>query len=249
MSPNRLFAFEPYRLDLQERQLLRGTEAVPLPPKLFDLLAVLVQNPGSLLQKEDLLQRVWGDVAVEEGSLTRGISSLRQALGSPPDGRDYIQTVAKRGYRFTASVRETTVTELDSTRFPGGMPPLDVSAFVGRDAELARMQDVWQRAKNGPRQLLLVTGEPGIGKTRLALEFARACGSEGATVLLGYSDEEALVSYQPFVEVLSRYVRACPAPDLRAQLAAAGGGTELALLIPALLHRVPDLRNPAGRQP
>jgi DNA-binding winged helix-turn-helix (wHTH) protein/tetratricopeptide (TPR) repeat protein len=255
MSPNRLFAFEPYRLDLHERQLLRGKQVVPLSPKLFDLLAVLVQNAGSLLQKDDLLEQVWCDVAVEEGSLTRGISSLRQVLGSSPDGRDYIQTVAKRGYRFTANVRETIVTELDSTRFPGGipLPPLlldtDAPAFVGRDAELAQMQDVWQRANNGRRQLLLVTGEPGIGKTRLSLEFARARGGEGATVLVGCSDEEALVPYQPFVEALSWYVRACPEPDLRAQLAAAGGGTELALVIPALLHRLPDLPTPLAINP
>ena len=255
MSPKRLFAFEPYRLDLQERQLLCGTQAVPLAPKLFDLLAVLVQNAGCLLPKEDLIEKVWCDVAVEEGSLTRGISSLRQVLGSSPDGRDYIQTVTKRGYRFAANVRETTVKELDSTQVAGRipLPPLvldtDAAYFVGRDAELAQMQDVWQRAKNGRHQLLLVAGEPGIGKTRLSLEFARARGGEGATVLVGCSDEEALVPYQPFVEALSWYVRACPEPDLRAQLAAAGGGTELALLIPELLHRVPDLPTPQAVNP
>ena len=76
MSLKRLFVFDRYRLDERERQLLRGTQAVPLPPKQFDLLAELVQNAGHLLQKEDLLDKVWSDVAVEEGSLTRGISSL-----------------------------------------------------------------------------------------------------------------------------------------------------------------------------
>jgi DNA-binding winged helix-turn-helix (wHTH) protein/tetratricopeptide (TPR) repeat protein len=250
MSPKRLFAFEPYRLDLQERQLFRGTEAVALQPKLFDLLAVLVQNAGCLLQKNDLLEQVWGEVAVEEGSLTRAISTLRQVLGSCPDGPDYIQTVTKRGYRFTADVRETTGNEIDSTRLAGAipLPPLlldpDAPRFVGRDAELAQMQDVWQRATNGRRQLLLIAGEPGIGKTRLSLEFARARGGEGAIVLAGCSDEEALVPYQPFVEALTWYVRVCPEPDLRAQLVAIGGGTELGLLIPELLHRVPDLPPP-----
>src|SRR5436309_917164 len=108
MSLKRLFVFDRYRLDERERQLLRGTQAVPLPPKQFDLLAELVQNAGHLLQKEDLLDKVWSDVAVEEGSLARGISSLRRVLGSTADGRDYIETVSKRGYRFIAHVRETT---------------------------------------------------------------------------------------------------------------------------------------------
>jgi len=75
--------------------------------------------------------------------------------------------------------------------------------FLGREAELEQMQAVWQRAKGGHHQFLLVAGEPGIGKTQLALEFARPCGTEGSTVLLGYSDEENLVPYQPFVECLS----------------------------------------------
>ena len=82
MSPKRLFVFDQYRLDEQERQLLRGTQAVALPPKVFDLLDVLVQNAGRLLEKQDLLDKVWSGVAVEEGSLARGISSLRRVLGS-----------------------------------------------------------------------------------------------------------------------------------------------------------------------
>ena len=81
MTSPRLFAFGPYRLDIPERQLLREGQPVPLPPKLFDLLTTLVQQPGHLIAKEDLLDAVWGDVAVEEGSLTRAVSSLRQLLG------------------------------------------------------------------------------------------------------------------------------------------------------------------------
>ena len=108
MTSPRLFAFGPYRLDVRERQLLREGQPVPLPPKLFDLLTTLVQQPGHLIRKEDLLEAVWGDVAVEEGSLTRAVSSLRQLLGPSPDGEDYLQTVAKRGYRFTASVHDAS---------------------------------------------------------------------------------------------------------------------------------------------
>ena len=255
MSLKRLFVFDRYRLDEQERQLLRGTQAVPLPPKVFDLLAELVRNAGHLLQKQDLLDKVWSDIAVEEGSVTRGISSLRRVLGSTADGRDHIQTVSKRGYRFIANVRETTDDELDGTRLAGRIPlPPSLLAtagvdFVGREAELVQMQDVWQRAKSGRYQLLLVAGEPGIGKTRLSLEFARSRGAEGSTILVGCSDEENLVPYQPFVESLTWYVRHCPAADLRAQLAAIGGGGELGAFVPELRSHIPDLPPPQAMDP
>src|SRR5215831_19286869 len=86
--------------------------------------------------------------------------------------------------------------------------------LLGRDAEMATIQDVWEKTQAGQRQLILIAGEPGIGKTRLALEFARRCR---ATVLLGRCDQEALVPYQPFVEALEWYVRTCPVPVLRQQ--------------------------------
>src|ERR1700686_1422960 len=108
MPPKRLFVFDRYRLDEQERQLLLGTQVLPLPPKVFDLLAALVQNAGRLLPKQDLLDRGWSGVAGEEGSLTRAFSPLRRVLGSTAEGQAYIQTVSKRGYRFISQVRETT---------------------------------------------------------------------------------------------------------------------------------------------
>jgi len=253
MSPRRLFVFDQYRLDAQERQLLRAAQVVPLPPKLFDLLAALVEHPGRLLEKQDLLDKVWSDVAVEEGSLARGISSLRRVLGSTPDGQDYIQTVAKRGYRFTSQVRETSEEEPHPARSAIPLPPpLAAPApidFVGREAELAQMHFVWQQATLGRQQLLLVAGEPGIGKTRLALEFARARGAEGATILVGCSDEETLVPYQPFIESLTWYIRHCPDAELRAQLAASGGGADLGAFVPELRTRIPDLRAPATVDP
>jgi DNA-binding winged helix-turn-helix (wHTH) protein/tetratricopeptide (TPR) repeat protein len=253
MAPKRLFAFDRYRLDERERQLLLGTQVVPLAPKLFDLLVELVRNPARLLQKQDLLDTVWPGIAVEEGSLTRGVSSLRRALGRTADGRDFIQTVSKRGYRFISPVREIDDDGVDSA--PTGIPlpqslvtPPSVD-FVGRDAELLQLQDAWQRAKDGRRQLLLVAGEPGIGKTRLSLEFARRRGAEGSTVLIGCSDEENLVPYQPFVETLAWYLRHCADGELRAHLEAIGGGSELTSLVPELRSRVPDLPPPPAVDP
>jgi DNA-binding winged helix-turn-helix (wHTH) protein/tetratricopeptide (TPR) repeat protein len=254
MSAPRVYAFGPYRLDVKERQLRREGQPVPLPPKLFDLLTTLVQQSGHLLRKEDLLDAVWADVAVEEGSLTRAISSLRQLLGPSPDGTDYVQTVAKRGYRFAAPVQESVEerqTARDSSRIP--LPPQLTTppavAFVGRERELSELDAMWQRAKNGRPQLLFVAGEPGIGKTRLSLEFARARSAEGAAILMGCSDEEALVPYQPFVESLGWYVRGCDESELRAQVSAAGGGAELGALVPELRRRIPDLDSSPAMSP
>jgi tetratricopeptide (TPR) repeat protein len=117
----------------------------------------------------------------------------------------------------------------------------DPGGFVGRENELGLMLNVWTRATGGKRQLIFLAGEPGIGKTRLALEFGHRRDSEGATILAGRSDEEALVPYQPFVEALNWYARVCPEPELRAQLAAIGGGAELGQMLPELMRRITDL--------
>ena len=75
------YEFGPFRVDMRERRLLRDGQVVPLRPKVFDVLLVLVQNCGRFLSKEELIKRVWRDTVVEEGNLARNISTLRNALG------------------------------------------------------------------------------------------------------------------------------------------------------------------------
>ena len=89
--------FGPFRLDLERRRLLRGGYVVPLTPKVLDLLVLLVSSPGQPLQKDELMKALWPDTTVEEGNLTQTVSLLRKALGTAPDGRDYIETLPKRG--------------------------------------------------------------------------------------------------------------------------------------------------------
>ncbi|TET51956.1 MAG: adenylate/guanylate cyclase domain-containing protein, partial [Anaerolineales bacterium] len=126
------------------------------------------------------------------------------------------------------------------------LPPLLASGerttFVGRERELERLRHCWERVRTGQRLLGLLTGEPGIGKTRLAAEFALAAHAEGATVLFGRSDEAAVLPYQPFAEALRHYVATCPPNELRARLGATA--TELAGLVPELAQRLPDLPAP-----
>lgn len=98
--------FGPFRIDLNERALLREGHPVPLTPKAFDCLLVLVENSGHIVEKDELMKRVWPDSFVEEVNIARHVSTLRKVLGHSSDDRQYIETIAKRGYRFVASVRE-----------------------------------------------------------------------------------------------------------------------------------------------
>jgi class 3 adenylate cyclase/tetratricopeptide (TPR) repeat protein len=114
--------------------------------------------------------------------------------------------------------------------------PVNRSPFVGRSTERDRLLAVWADVESGRRRLASVTGEPGIGKTRLAAEFALEVYERGGVVLWGRSFEEALVPYQPFVQALRHYLLECDPDELRLQLA--GGAAELARLVPELEARL-----------
>lgn len=113
------------------------------------------------------------------------------------------------------------------------------STFAGRVLERQRLKMAWVAAREGRRGGVLISGEPGIGKTSLAGVFAGEAHAEGATVLYGRCDEEAIVPYQPFVEALRQYVVDAPLPLLRSHLDSTGG--EMARLLPELRRRFPEL--------
>jgi len=103
---NQAFEFGSFRLDSGERLLWRGDDVVPLTPKAFEMLLVLLDSAGHVLTKEQLMTRVWPDSFVEEANLSHNIYKLREALGDGQDGAKYIETVPRRGYRFVAKVTE-----------------------------------------------------------------------------------------------------------------------------------------------
>ena len=115
-QPRHLFEFGRFRLDRTERFLFQDGAAVPLSPRLFDTLLVLVENRGHVVEKNDLMQKVWNDVAVEENNLTQSISALRKILGDNLNGPKFIETIPKRGYRFVAPVKEISEEETGSDR-------------------------------------------------------------------------------------------------------------------------------------
>jgi DNA-binding winged helix-turn-helix (wHTH) protein/tetratricopeptide (TPR) repeat protein len=103
------YRFGPYTLDPGSYRLLNGAEVVQLSPKIIDLLLYLVARQPALVSKEDLFKALWPDVAVTDNALTQAVSELRQALGDDPSKPTYVQTVARRGYRFIAPVATAAV--------------------------------------------------------------------------------------------------------------------------------------------
>lgn len=99
-----VYRFGPFCLDVRERRLSRGDEVIPLRLKVFDTLRVLVENAGRLVTKQELLDTVWPETAVEENNLNHNVSVLRKALGERATGQQYIETVPRVGYRFAGQV-------------------------------------------------------------------------------------------------------------------------------------------------
>ena len=104
-NPVRFYEFDRFRIDTKRRLLMRDGGPIAIKAKALDTLVLLVQHAGRLLEKEELMNRLWPDTAVEEANLTQNIFEVRKALGEVPGEQRFIATVARRGYRFVAEVR------------------------------------------------------------------------------------------------------------------------------------------------
>ena len=126
------YCFDEFEIDPANRILLRDGKPVPLTGKVFDILLVFAENPGRLLEKDELLEKVWHSEFVEEGNLARNVSTLRKALGDEGKERKYITTVQGRGYRFLADVEVGDVArEIPET------PALGAAWYRGRPVLIA----------------------------------------------------------------------------------------------------------------
>jgi DNA-binding winged helix-turn-helix (wHTH) protein/tetratricopeptide (TPR) repeat protein len=130
-----VYEFDGFRLDAVNRLLTAAGKEMPLPGRAFDVLLMLVGRPGDLLTKEELLASVWDGSFVEESNLTVAISTLRRALDEDPHERRYIQTVARRGYRFIADVRELQRPSLTPSDMPA-MTTVEPVEHAATDAQL-----------------------------------------------------------------------------------------------------------------
>ncbi|MGH7962461.1 MAG: winged helix-turn-helix domain-containing protein, partial [Candidatus Binatia bacterium] len=168
--------FPPYRLDLTTAQLWRDTHLLSLRPKIFAVLRYLIAHAGELVTKAALVQAVWPDT-YGSGGLPKGcIRELRAVLGDSSERPQFIETVGRRGYRWiapltTAPLVQSPRSKVQSLHSSPSHPFTPSSSLVGRDAELVQLHDWLKKAQNGERQVVFVTGEPGIGKTTLVDAF------------------------------------------------------------------------------
>lgn len=125
MAERRFYEFGRFSLDSMGRLLLREGKPVAITPKVADTLLLLVENAGNVVEKDELLKKIWPDEFVEEGSLARSISVLRKALGDGAEGQEFIATIPKRGYRFVApvTIRESGPSQPTAAKVAGPYHP------------------------------------------------------------------------------------------------------------------------------
>ena len=235
--------FDAFRLDRRDERLWCGQEVVPLHPKTFAVLCCLVTQAGQLVTKDALLEAVWPETVVSQSVLQVAIRKLRQVLGDQARTPWFIETVHGRGYRFIAPVHAPA-----SPGRPMGREALRAAPsprfrrpqhFVGRDAELAQLVQWWTTARQGTRQVGVIAGEPGIGKTALVEAFlAQGAAGEDCWVAHGQCIEPYGPG-EPYRPVLEAVGRLCRQPE----------GTRLMAVLrqyaPSWLVQMPALLPPA----
>jgi predicted ATPase/DNA-binding winged helix-turn-helix (wHTH) protein len=169
----RAISFGSFRLLPSQRLLLEGDQPVRLGSRALDLLAVLAENAGRVVPKEELIARVWPGIFVEESNLKMQVSALRRAVGDGQGSARYIVTVSGRGYEFVAPVRRTEEPPAAPppvvTKAGNHNLPVAVTRMIGREETVASLISRLARER-----LVTIVGPGGIGKTTLALAAAEA---------------------------------------------------------------------------
>jgi DNA-binding winged helix-turn-helix (wHTH) protein/tetratricopeptide (TPR) repeat protein len=220
----------PLALDPSSRALFHDDRLLPLGERAISILLMLIERSGQLVSKDELIAFAWQGLAVEDSNLTVQIAALRRALALVPEGRSWIETMPRRGYRFVGPVappgastdapasRDTPAEEQrDATLFP----TIDSSAhpMVGRDAPLEMLDRITQRMLTGQRQVAFVTGEAGIGKTAFIRMAMERPSLRDVDFLYGRCTER-FGTDEAFLPLIDALVTRCRAPDGEELLAA-----------------------------
>src|SRR5215468_1414098 len=204
--------FGPYRLDVASARLWQGREPVVLQPRPLAVLAYLAARPGTVVGRDELIERLWEGTHVTKAVLKVAVRAIREALDDDADAPRYIETVGREGYRFIGADAAAEPSA------PRARAAAAAGAMVGRGGDLARLHASLAQALAGERAIVFVTGEAGIGKTTLLDQFiaeldpaADVCVARGQC-LEQYGEGEA---YLPVLEALGRVARGDGAEDLR----------------------------------
>lgn len=184
MSTQHFYEFGGFRVDPTERQLSFQETPLQLEPKVFDLLLMLLQNTGHLVEKEVLMQGIWPNTFVEESNLTRNISTLRRTLEAAAAGVHFIETIPKHGYRFVAEVTEVGGQLKAQPNFSaynpvGGAVALDSIFYISRPTDVAFLSAIKRQDS-----LVLVKGARQVGKTSLLARGLQEARQSGAKVVV-----------------------------------------------------------------
>src|SRR5712675_1612738 len=167
--------FGPFELSIGERVLRRDGQVLPLGGRALDILIYLAERPGEVIAKQELIDHVWSDVTVEEGSLRVYVAAIRKALADGHFGNRYIANIKGRGYSFVGTVASRAGgTESGSARFRNrGRLPVRPVMMIGGEKVISEVCD---RLRN--ERFVTLLGPGGIGKTTIAVAVARALAKE-----------------------------------------------------------------------
>jgi DNA-binding winged helix-turn-helix (wHTH) protein/predicted ATPase len=198
---------EGWRVDWANECLWHGSVMVRLPPKVFGVLRLLVAQAGQLVTKDTLLESLWPEAVVSEAVLTTCVAELRKALGETAQAPRFIQTVHRRGYRFIGQLPSVAASASSPSPVRPPRPADDRPLLVGRERELTVLHESLERVWQGTRQIVFLTGEPGLGKTTVVNAFVKdVAGTRDVWLARGqciehYGGGEA---YLPVLEALGR---------------------------------------------
>ena len=206
------YEFGGFRLDLNERLLLRQGKVVALTPKAFETLLVLVEHSGRIVEKEVLMNRIWPDTFVEEVSLARNVSALRKALGERDGDIQFIETFPKRGYRFVAVVTEHKLDQSERNASPAlEIPPPIAEVLVSssaKEAEQSYGAEFGLTAQPDEQKLVQGLPQPELMSSSIALGDVVNGGAFAATsnkATASAQSPESLSGKQNFVGFLNRH--------------------------------------------
>jgi predicted ATPase/DNA-binding winged helix-turn-helix (wHTH) protein/tetratricopeptide (TPR) repeat protein len=214
-----MLRFGPFELSIGERVLRRDGQVLPLGGRALDILIYLADRPGEVIAKQELIDHVWSDVTVEEGSLRVHVAAIRKALGDGQFGNRYIANTKARGYSFVGTVvplAGSTESRNDKSRHQGRLP-VRPFMMIGRETVVGEVGD-----KLRDERFVTLLGPGGIGKTTIALAVGRAAAEEfGGKVY--FVDLESLTD--------SRHVAGAVATSLGVALKSKDPGLELVDLV------------------
>lgn len=197
-----IYVFADFQLDVERYELRRGDQQVRIAPKPLDVLIYLIQHRGHAVSRQELIKNVWGATTMSLSTVPTCISALRKALADNPANPRLVYTTPGRGYRFIASVQSD-----DGDGLPAITQHRPEPVFVGREGHLAGLREALAQALAGRSQLALVTGEPGIGKTRTVDEFLKDLTGDSPLPLVARCLEaEGAPAFWPWVQILRAFL-------------------------------------------